>query len=36
MGDVPANAGYAVTAYTLAAAMLFGYAVVLWRRGRRR
>lgn len=36
MADVPANAPFAVTAYTVAAVILLAYAVALWRRGRRR
>lgn len=33
---MPANAGYMVAAYTVAAVLIVGYAVALYRRGRGR
>jgi hypothetical protein len=32
---MPANGGYMVAAYTVAAVIYLGYALSLWRRGRR-
>ena len=35
MPDVPGTGGYACAAYIIAAVILTGYAVILWRRGRK-
>ena len=35
MPDVPQNAGYMVAAYSVAAAILFGYALALYLRTKR-
>jgi len=32
----PHNGGYALAAYTIAAVLYLGYAIWLWRRGKRR